>query len=275
MVWALGIYFSLAIGTSDFFGVYLARRVDSFTTVLTFLAVGALTAASLMVFVPSALLWRDLGFGALGGLTVGFALVLLYHGMSVASAAVVSPVTAVLTAVIPVGWSIATGESLTRLVVLGIVVALAGLAVTTFSPELGDRARAGVAWGIASGTCFGISLTFIGQADAESGMWTTVAQRSVAFLVIALLALGRGVSLFVPRSLARVGIVGGMLSGSGVVAFVAGAQRGSLSEITVTASMFPAVTVVLAALFEQHPLRWWQLGGLATVVSGVVLIGVG
>ncbi|MEQ8841139.1 MAG: EamA family transporter [Acidimicrobiales bacterium] len=275
MVLALGVYFSLAIGTSDFLGGYLARRVDSFTAVVTFLCVGTLTAASMMTFVPSELLWRDVGFGALGGLTVGFALVLLYHGMTVASASVVSPVTGVLTATIPVGWSIATGESLTGFVVVGIVVALVGLTATTFSPELGDRAIAGVGWGLASGTCFGVSLTFIGQADAESGMWTTVAQRAVALLVLAMIALGRSVPLLVPRSLARVGIVGGILAGSGVGAFVAGAQRGSLSEITVTASMFPAVTVVLAALFEQHPLRWWQLGGLVTVVTGVVLIGVG
>jgi len=275
VVWALGIYFSIAIGTGDFFGAYLARRVHSFTTVLTFLAIGGFSAAALMLVVDSEFVARDAGFGLAGGLTVGFALVLLYHGMSVSSAAVVSPVTAVIAALIPVGWDVSTGGELAALVVVGIVVALVGLGVTTFSPELGDRALAGVGWGLASGTCFGISLTLIGQAEIESGMWATVFQRFSAFAVLAVIAAARGIPLFVPQSLLRQGLIGGVLTGTGVGAFVAGAQRGSLSEITVTASMFPAVTVVLAAVFEKHPLRWWQMIGLATVVTGVVLIGVG
>lgn len=275
MVWALGIYFSIAIGIGDFFGAYLARRVHSFTAVVTFLAIGGLSAAGLMLVVDSEFAARDVGFGMAGGLTVGFALVLLYHGMAVSSAAVVSPVTAVLTALIPVGWDVSTGGKLAGLVVIGIVVALVGLGVTTFSPELGDRAIAGIGWGLASGACFGISLTLIGQAEIESGMWATVFQRFTAFALLATIAAVRGIPRFVPRHLLRQGLIGGVLTGTGVGAFVAGAQRGSLSEITVTASMFPAVTVVLAAVFEQHPLRWWQLAGLATVITGVVLIGVG
>lgn len=275
MVWALGIYFSIAIGVGDFFGAYLARRVHSFTTVLTFLSIGGATGVVLLFVVDSDFIWRDVGFGSAGGLTVGFALVLLYHGMSVSSAAVVSPVTAVVTALIPVGWDVGTGGELAGLVVVGIVVALVGLGVTTFSPELGERALAGVAWGLLSGTCFGVSLTLIGQTSIESGMWATVFQRFTAFALLAGIALVRGIPRIVPRTFWRQGLVGGVLTGSGVGAFVAGSQRGSLSEITVTASMFPAVTVVLAAVFEHHPLRWWQMVGLATVITGVILIGLG
>lgn len=275
MVWALGIYFSIAIGTGDFLGAYLARRVHAFTTVLTYLAIGGASALALTLVVDSTFIGRDVGFGVAGGLTVGFALTLLYHGMAVSSAAVVSPVTAVVTALIPVGWDISTGGELGGMVVVGIVIALVGLGITTFSPELGDRAVAGIGWGIAAGTCFGISLTLIGQAGIDSGMWATVAQRFTAFSVLAVIAVTRGIPTFVPRSMLRVGIIGGVLTGTGVGAFVAGAQRGSLSEITVTASMFPAVTVVLAAVFEHHPLRWWQLLGLGTVIGGVILIGVG
>ena len=275
MVLALGIYFSIAIGVGDFFGAYLARRVHSFTAVITFLGIGGLTALLMMIAVESQFAAGNAGLGAAGGLTVGFALVLLYHGMAVSSAAVVSPVTAVITALIPVGWDIGTGGSLAGWVIVGIAIALAGLAVTTFSPELGDRALAGVRWGLASGTCFGISLTLIGQTDIDSGLWATVFQRFAAFAVLGALAVVRRIPWFVPTALLRPGLIGGVLTGSGVAAFVAGSQRGTLSEITVTASMSPAVTVVLAAVFEKHPFRWWQGIGLATVVGGVILIGLG
>lgn len=275
MVWALGVYFSLAIGTGDFFGAYLARRAAPFTVVITFLIIGAASVAALLLVIPSEFSGRDVGFGALGGLTVGFALVVLYHGMAVSSAAVVSPVTAVVSALIPLAWDVSTGASLSGAVIFGIAVAMAGLVITTFSPELGDRALTGVRWGILAGLFFGVSLTMIGQAGADSGVWTSLSQRVVASVVLIGLATARGIPRFVNRTELRPGIIGGVLTGTGVAAFVAGAQRGSLSEITITASMFPAVTVVLAAIFEKHPLRWWQMVGIALVITGVVMIGVG
>lgn len=275
MTWALGLCFSLAIGTSDFFGAYLARRAQAFTVVITFLVFGATAVAGLLLVVESEFLARDLAFGAMSGVTVGFALVLLYHGMAVSSAAVVSPVTALLTAMIPVAWGISTGDRLTGLAIAGIVLALGGLLGATFSPELGNRALIGAAWGAAAGVCFGIAFTFLGQASVESGMWSAVAQRLMALVVLAGVAAARGVPLFLPRRFLRAGVVGGALAGLGVGAFAAGAQRGSLSEIAITSSVFPVVTVVLAAVFEQHPLRSWQMGGIAMVVAGVMLIGVG
>lgn len=274
MTWAFGVFFSLAIGTSDFLGGYLARRAQALTVVITFLAFGAVAVAGLVLVVESDLRWGDMGFGAGSGLAAGLALLLLYHGMAVASAAVVSPVTALLTAVVPVGWGVATGDGLAGLAVVGGVIALAGLVGTTISPELGPRALAGLGWGTGAGVCFGIGLTLLGQTTQDSGMWPALAQRIAALVVLAAVASWRHVPRIVPRPLRRAGAAGGVLSGLGMGAFVAGAQRGSLSEIAITSSAFPAVTVVLAAVYERHPLRWWQMLGVIGVVAGLGLIGV-
>lgn len=275
MVWGLGIFFSLAVGTGDFFGGYLSRRSQALTVVITFLGIGAIVATALLFVIPSDFIGRDVGYGALGGLTVGFALLCLYHGLSVSSAAVVSPVTAVLTALIPVSWDIATGAELTALVIAGGAVALVGLVLTTVSPELMDRVRVGVQWGVAAGMCFGVSLTLIGQTSEASGMWATVAQRVVAMLLLLVIAVARSIPLWVGRDQQVKAWIGGTLGGFGVAAFVAGAQRGSLSEITITSSMFPVVTAVLSARFDHHPMRWWQMIGIGIAVTGVVMIGIG
>jgi drug/metabolite transporter (DMT)-like permease len=275
VTWAYGIGFSLAIGTSDFFGAFLARRVQALTVVITFLVFGTVTVGVLLAVVDGSLLWGDVGFGAASGLTSGFALLLLYHGMAVSSAAVVSPVTALLTALVPVGWGIATGDALTGLAVAGAVVALVGLVGATVSPELGQRAVAGLGWGLGAGTCFGVGFTLLGQVSQDSGMWAALAQRLTAMAVLLVIAAARGVPRVVPRHHLGTGAIGGLLAGLGVGAFVAGAQRGSLSELALTSSVFPAVTVVLAAVFEQHPLRWWQAVGVVLAVVGVGLIGLG
>jgi drug/metabolite transporter (DMT)-like permease len=242
---------------------------------MTYMSIGALTSAVLMLVVSSELLAADLAFGAASGVFSAAALVLLYHGMAVSSPVVASPTAAVVTAVIPVVWGLATGEELVALVVVGMVVALIGLVATTLSPDLGEHVVAALGWGLAAGTCFGVGFVFLGEVSQASGMWAGVAQRLSAFLVLGVIATVRGIPRFVDRENLRRGVAGGILTGSGVAAFVYGAQRGSLSEITVTASMFPAVTVVLVAVVDHVRLWWWQIAGIAGVVAGVVLIGVG
>ena len=59
------------------------------------------------------------------------------------------------------------------------------------------------------------------------------------------------------------------------MAFLIGAQRGSLGEVAVASSMFPAVTAALAAVFDDETLRWWHLAGIAGVLTGVGLIAGG
>jgi drug/metabolite transporter (DMT)-like permease len=243
--------------------------------VLTYMSVGAVTTALLMVVVSSEFLLADIAFGAVSGVFAAAALVLLYHGMAVSSPVVVSPTAAVVTAVIPVVWGFGTGEEIVALVVVGMVVAVFGLMATTFSPELGDRVFAALGWGLGAGTSFGVGFVFVGEVSEASGMWAGVSQRVAAFVVLALIAIVRGIPRFVDRPNLSFGLAGGVLTGLGVAAFVYGAQRGSLSEITVTASMFPAVTVVLVAVVDRVRLWWWQMAGIVGVVAGVVLIGVG
>lgn len=140
---ALGIWYSIAIGVGDFFGAYVTRRSLALTMVITALIAGAAISAMGVVVLPSELTGRDVALGAGSGLTVGFALILMYHGMGLSSAAVVSPIVAVTTALFPVAYDLLTGATLSGFVGVGIVVAVSGLGLSTVSPELGDRVRVG------------------------------------------------------------------------------------------------------------------------------------
>ncbi len=275
MTLALGIWFSIAIGVADFLGVFVTRRSSALALVITALIGGVAVSVLGVLVVPSDAIGRDLALGACSGLTVGFALMLLYHGMSLSSAAVVSPIVAVIAALFPVAYDLMAGASLSGIVYVGIAVAISGLGLSTVSPELGDRVRVGVIWAVGSGVCFGVALTLLGRTDSASGLWPALSQRAVAGIMLAVIATSRSLPRVVPPGLRVIAVFSGVLGGSGVLAFTIGAQRGSLSEIAVTSSMFPAVTAVLAALFDGHPLRWWQLIGVTGCVAGVALIGVG
>ena len=270
----LGLWFSIAIGVSDYFGGYVTRRWHAFSTVANAALAGVVVSSVLVFVVPSVFDTRSLVFGIASGVALGFALSSLYRGLSLSSAAVVSPIVAVLMAIIPVGWDVATGGSLPAIAVVGSVIALVGLVFTTISPELGDRVRLGVLWGVAGGVLFGIALTFLGTTHENAGLWPVVGQRAAAAAVLASAAVSQRQPVAVPVDLRGRAWFSGAIGATGIAAFAVGAQGGSLAEITIASSMFPAVTATLSTMFDGHPMRWWQLAGIGGCIAGVTLIGI-
>jgi len=271
----LGIGASLGIGISDYFGRFCSRRSDATTTVLTALLAGIVVATALALVIPSALVGRDLALGMVSGLTIGFALMLLYRGMSVASTAVVSPAVAFFMAILPLLWDLVGGASLSTRASVGVAIAIGGIVATTVSPDLRGRIGAGLMFAIGSGVLFGIGMTLVGETTVDSGVWPAVGQRAVAWLTLALYGAVTAAPKLLPPSLRRLGLLSGAAGALGIALFILGAQRGSLGPVAVSSSMFPAVTAVLAHLFDDDPLRWWQGIGIAMAIGGVALIAAG
>src|SRR5688500_5825677 len=67
----------------------------------------------------------------------------------------------------------------------------------------------------------------------------------------------------------------GLLDTGGNVFFAAAATQGLVSVVSVLASLYPVVTVVLAlAVLRERP-ALWQAGGALAALAGVALITVG
>lgn len=274
MTIALGLWFAFGVGVADYHGGFIAKRSYALATVATALVAGIVTMSTLMVlFVDSELVGGDILLGVCSGSLIGFALASLYQGMAVSSAAVVAPIAATLASVLPFGWALATGGSLAGLAVAGAIVAFVGLVLSTVSPELGDKVKVGVAWGLVAGICFGASLTFLGETSEDSGLWSAVIQRSTAFVALALTATSRKEPVLVPRSLWGRAALSGALGASAIAAFTVGSQRGSLAEIAAITALAPAITAIMSAVFDGHVMRWWQVVGAVVCASGVALIG--
>ena len=75
----------------------------------------------------------DIGWGLAAGLGGGFGAMLLFHGLGKGSMAVVAPITAAGAAVIPVLFGIATGDTVTILGLIGIVLALVAIVLVSLS----------------------------------------------------------------------------------------------------------------------------------------------
>jgi uncharacterized membrane protein len=70
-------------------------------------------------------------------------------------------------------------------------------------------------------------------------------------------------------------ILGGFLSGTGNLLFLAATGRGQLAIIAVLSSFYPAITILLARSFLSE--RWTRLQavGLVTAAAAIALVSTG
>ena len=127
--------------------------------------------------------------------------------------------------------------------------------------------------GAVSGPFQDAPLLLLGTTGEDAGLWPVVAQRGAAASVLAAAALATRQPVAVPADLRGRAWFSGAIGVTGIAAFTVGAQGGSLAEITIASSMFPAVTAAMSTLFDGHPMRWWQMIGIGASITGVTLIG--
>jgi drug/metabolite transporter (DMT)-like permease len=122
-----------------------------------------------------------------------------------------------------------------------------------------------------------IGLGLIGldaSADAEP-LWTIGLARTTTFVVIAAMAAGRLADV---RALARrpgaVPLIG-LLDTGGMACFTVATTSGLLSVVTVLATLYPVVTVLLARAVLGERLHGGQAAGVVTVLLGAALVAGG
>ncbi len=113
------------------------------------------------------------------------------------------------------------------------------------------------------------------QLSAASGFWPVMAQRAVAFIILAATSIGSRRPVFPSRAVFKTIIHGSIWAGIGAMFFVYGLQHGDLAPVTVTGTQYAAVTVVCGMVFRGEQMRWWQGAGLLGTVSAVALIVAG
>ena len=264
-----GALAAVLIGGSDFLGRYGTRRSHAVTIVGGALIGGVVVTSVGLAVIPSEFATRDLVLGVASGLFVGFALATLYEAMATSSAAIAGPLVVLGTALVPFGWDLAFGAKLSPSIAVGIIIALLSLLVVMYSPGLTDQHGRGIRIALVSAVLWGISTTLVGESGDDSGVWAPFVQRITALVVMFAIATARSLPKVPARPLVGITLLSGVLGGAGMIAFVLGAQRGSLGTVAVTTSMFPVVSSTLSAAFDDDTLHWWQIVGISGVVGGI------
>ncbi|MET0324432.1 MAG: EamA family transporter [Ilumatobacteraceae bacterium] len=278
IVLALGC--ALAYGIADYCGGRASRSAPS--TAVT--AIGQVTSLVLAVVVvtlvgtavasPGQLAW-----GATAGVATAFALASFYHALSLGSMAVVAPIAAVLSAVLPIGFGLVRGERPSPVAYVGMALALAAVALVSGFVGIGRTGPRGsaTACGYAAVAGVGFALIFValGQTTDESGVWPLVAARLVTVaLMVGVLATQRVVRVPVGRSILGLAVGTGVLDIVANVLFLLAARRGLLSIVVVIAALYPVSTVILALALDRERVSRSQAAGMAMAVGALVLVSI-
>jgi drug/metabolite transporter (DMT)-like permease len=285
----LGLCGALAYGVADFLGGVASRRARAIVVTAVTGAIGIvpLVAAIPLLharFSSAAVLW-----GVLAGVAGSVGVVLLYTALAIGPMSVLSPVTSVFSAILPVGVAFVTGSRPTAITIgaiiaAGIAVVLVAVTRNTSGARLSLR---GLLVAVASGCGFGALVLAYNATSAADGIAPLVVARVVAAILMSCAAL-----VVVLRASARTRarlplfpaswrfwaalVCCGIFDASANVFIQAGLHSGptaaTLPIIGVLNALYPIGTVLLAAIVLRERLAPVQIAGLALgLVASAVL----
>jgi drug/metabolite transporter (DMT)-like permease len=265
---------SVAWGASDFLGGLTSRRLPVLVVLLGAQLIGLALAAIAWALAGAQLPPAEvIALGGAAGLAELLGFACLYRGLAVGSMTAIAPLAA-LTAVLPVAVSIGAGGQIATLEAAGMLLAIAGTAITATDPGSRWVAR-GAGLGLGAALCFGAFFVLLGESSESAGPAAVLCGR-----VASIAALGLLVALRPPEDArpARGDVIAiaalGALDVAANLAYTGAAAAGAAATVAVLASLYPLTTVMLARALLHERLGAPRLAGVIAVLGGVALISV-
>ena len=285
----IGLGSALVYGAADFLGGLAAKRMSAIA-VTAIVALSGLVAVTIVGVPLIGGVWsrEAILLGALSGVAGAVAIGLLYACLAIGPMSILSPLTAVVSAVVPLTIGLIGGERLGTLGYIALGLALVAIVLVGFTPPgKGELVRnavrpslKGVLMAVGSGTAIGVFLVIIDATPDDSGIVPLVANRAtnsaIMFALVGILALiawrrGRPRGAFVPAAV-WLAVAGGVLDAAANTGLLFGVRLGELSVIAVLTALYPAGTIILAAIVLKERIAVLQYVGLVlAIVAGAML----
>lgn len=279
VVLVAGLLAALTWGAADFAGGVTSRRASAMAVVLGSQLIGGLVAASLATLrgepwlTPTDVLWA-----AAAGVAGSVALAAFYRGLATGRMGVVAPIAGVLAAAVPIVAGIVLEGLPTPMQLAGMGTAVLAVALVSWTSSRAVDAgpqRTSVLLAVVAGAGFGLFYVLIDGVETDSLFWPLVVARSASVTLMAVIVAVRRVPVRTLSAVLPALVVVGVLDMGGNAFFLLGTQSGRLDIASVLASLYPIVTVGLAALVVRERVAPIQAAGIAIAGLAIVLIAAG
>jgi drug/metabolite transporter (DMT)-like permease len=272
----LALASAAAFGTADFLGGLASRRASALLVTLV------AHLAGLGVVVPVVLLLRapvdpaSLAWGAASGVCGCAGAVVFFRALASGAMVAAAPITAVVSAALPVLAGVLLGERPAARAWLGVGAGL--LAVAVIGRGGGPSARLDrrtLALAVAAGVGFGLFFICLSRASHASGLWPLLGARVGSLSLLTAVVLAGRMPWRAKPGVLRLGAVSGAVDMIANALFLLATRQGELALVAVLASLYPAATVLLALVVLRERLRPLQLAGVTLALVAVGLIASG
>jgi uncharacterized membrane protein len=236
-------------------------------------AVGfVISAAGAVVLPEPALSGIDLGLAVAAS---GFAAVgigCLYRGLAVGRMGVVAPVTAVFTALTPALIGSILQGAPTQIAIVGIGLALVAVVVVSRSPGDGAGRPSGLQYALVGGVTLGLLSVVLSQIPIEHLFTPLAVMRGLEVVLLGAFMAALRLTWRMPRETWLLVLAVGTVDIAGNVAFLTAARTGDLAIAAAISSLYPVVTVLLAAAVLKERITRSHAAGVALALVAITLI---
>jgi drug/metabolite transporter (DMT)-like permease len=284
LVVIVGLASALVYGAADFFGGQASKQVSPVRVVSLSAIVGLALLAVFHLILGGRMSEEAVLWGGLSGLAGSMAILTLYAALAIGPMSILSPLTAVISAIVPLSWGVILGERLSVLAYIALGIALVAVVLVGFVPEKGavrPRLR-GVAYATVSGVLIGIFLILVDRAPDDSGLLPLVFNRVTYIVVLWSMVLVLYVvarmrnSTPGPSVRPAIGLIvaAGVADSAANTLLLIGFRIGELSVVSVLTALYPAGTIALAAIVLKERIAPVQWVGLALALIAAAMLAV-
>ena len=274
MATVLALSAALSFGVSDIAGAMAARRSSALQVALGLQLFGLPVLLVGLLLLPGTVTLRALALGVLAGAVGNLGLVLYLRSMAVGPVGVISPLSALVGAAVPVAWGVwLAGDELDAWQLAGVAAGLIAVVLVAYAPGAAQRAYGsrGPIFALIAGTAFGLFFVVLDATPADSGLWPLVGSRigGTALLLGLLVAAPRPLPGRASVPLIALSGVTDMLAN---LLFLLATREGLLSLASLLTSLYPVVALLAARVLLAERLTRLQGLGVALALAATALL---
>jgi len=282
-----GLAAGLIYGFADFFGAVSSRRLRPVLVTaaaacagFAFSVFGAYNFGDFTqgaTFTESSILW-----GLIGGGFSAVGMTCLYAALAEGPISIVSPLSALVAALVPTAVGVASGETFSVLGWVAIILVLIAVVLVGFVPSADIRLPTlrALLFAIGAGVGIGVVMVCLKAPPAETGMATAMLIRGINAVVM----IGVAVFMFASRRAkpaefrglgAKIWVLIALTGCSDAAAnmlFRASAVTGTLTIASVLTSLYPAGTILLARFVLKEKIATVQTVGIVLALAASALL---
>ena len=286
----LGLLTAITYGSADFFAAIASRKVRVVVVTAVASLSGLIVLLLLLPILGGTFSEQAIFWGLMGGFSSVIALLALYASLALGPISIISPLGALVSAIVPAAIGVALlGESFSILGWGAIALALVAVVLVGFVPPSSNAGKEvlmpkprAIVLAVIAGAGIGIAVTSLARSPADSGIAPIIVMRTTAALLLGLVVLfgvlrgkkapAEGNTQSLSTKVWLTVAAAGVLDAGANIFFTLASRTGTLTVVGVLTALYPLGTILLARLVLKEHVANTQKVGIAISLTASLLL---